>query len=108
MSPDDMKRQKADLLLEYQETEEKLAHLRLRATTLGDTLMTIAKWIGQSPEMSLYRPDQAHHGFNVQVTPQKYLEALEPTQYFKLADELRETEEHLDKLERHKLQLGLK
>jgi hypothetical protein len=108
MTDEQIKRQKADLLLEFQETQQKLESLRLRATHLGETLETFAKWIKLSPETRIFDASQAHHGFNAEITPQKYIDALEVRQHFALAEEIRETSEKLRQMEAQKQRLGLK
>jgi hypothetical protein len=108
MTTDEMRLQKGAVLVDFQETQEKLAHLRHRASTLGELLSSFGKWVSGSPEISIFRADQAHYGFNVHLTDAKYVSALEPMQYFKLADEIRETCEKLAQLAATKERLGLK
>src|SRR6476620_6088085 len=40
-----MRRQKADLLLEYEEAEQHLAHLREKAIRTGQRVEAVAKWL---------------------------------------------------------------
>ena len=77
MTTDEMKRQRANVLLEYQESEQKLEHLRVKAQSMGELLTALGRWVSGSPEISIYRADQAHFGLNVQLTAPKYIAALD-------------------------------
>lgn len=108
MTEDEMKRQKADTLLAYQDTEQHLEHLKIKARTMGDRLIKFGTWMRNEPASMILRGDQAHHGHKYQVTPPEYLTIFEENQYFSLADEIRENEEQLRQLAQQKERLGLK
>ena len=91
MTADDLRRGKADALLALAEAEEKLLLLRHRAETAATTLNGFILWLEQSPERNIFRSGQVNHGQTVEPTPQTYISALEPSQYFDLADEIRKT-----------------
>jgi hypothetical protein len=107
MTLDEMKRQKADLLLDFQETEQKLEHLKLKAHSLGDRLIKFGVWMQTSPETQVFRHRDAHCGFHPVPTANEYVQALSPDQYFDVAQEIRETSERLEQLRQRKERLGL-
>ena len=108
MTDDEKKRQKGEVLVDNQDTEAHLGQLRVKAQRMGDLLTTFGKWLSGSPEINIYRAGQANFDFNVEATATEYILALNPNQYFELANEIRETTAKLRRLEAMKQNLGLK
>lgn len=108
VTTEDVKRQKADVLLAFQEAEEHLVLLRNKARAASDTLETFASWLQRAPENRIFRADQAHHGHGVELTSAKYAAALEPNQYFELADDIRKAIMEVRRLGELKTRLGLR
>ena len=98
MTSDDRRREKADALLALEEAEEKLALLRRKAETAAQALNGFVLILEQSPERQIFRPGQETYGQEVEATPRRYLDALEPEQYFSLAGEIRKAKKEVSKL----------
>ena len=108
MTQDEVRRQKADLLLEYQETEHKLAVLHESATARAKDIQQFAQWLQFNAVKMIYEQGQVHHGFEVQILELKYRTALDYQKALDLADEIRETSAKLKDLSKRKERLGLK
>lgn len=108
MTPDETKRQKADLLFDFQETQQKLEQLRTKASVMGARLAEFAYWMQTCPETGVFRHADAHCGFYPAPTPNEYIQALSPNEHFDVAQQIRETREKLEQLGHQKDRQGLK
>ncbi len=108
MTTDEMRDQKGRVLLDCQETEQKLAQLKVRAERLGNDIEMFGRWLRTEPETMIFRELQAPHGFAVKATPTQYVQAMDAPIAFALAEEIRETAEELRTLQEQKRRLGLK
>jgi hypothetical protein len=98
MTAEEIRREKADALLELGEAEERLELLRRKAEKFVISLQGFTAILDTEPERGLFKKGQATHGHSVQETPQAYVDALEPEQYFALADEIRKTKHEITRL----------
>jgi len=110
MTEQEKKRQKADLLLEYQEAEEELAHLTEKATRLSQTLQEITNWVKRfgdampdTPVAATLRPE-----FKIVLGDTTWKDAMNFEATVKLQDEIKEMQTKLQSLKKRKDSLGLK
>lgn len=110
MTDQEKRRQKADLLLEYQEAEEELAHLKEKAARLGHALDEITKWVKSfadplpdTPVAATLRPE-----FKIALGDNTWREAMNLDAAVKLQDEMKDVRHKLQTLKRRKESLGLK
>lgn len=108
MTEDEKRRQQADLLLEFQDTEHEIAHLQEKAKRIGELIAQFGEWMKHSPTTHVFRGDQAHHGYSVIPSDQRIVAALNADEAFTLADELRSASARLRDLEERKRKLGLR
>jgi hypothetical protein len=96
MSPEDQKVQKGEVLIEYQEVEDQIKALEVKAKRIGEAISTFGNWMQQSPVTHIYLHNQAHHGFSVEFLPDLiYRTMREWEQSFEVADKLRQANRRL-------------
>ncbi len=109
MTDDEKRQQKAVLLLEYQEAEENLAHLREKAGVLARSTNEVGMWLGRT-----YLPvrandqDDRKRDANIRANLAQYREALNLDAAVSLMDEIGQAEQELGSLSERKKALGLK
>jgi len=108
MTDDQMKEQKKEILYQFQESENHYNALKVRASSLGQTIEQFGRWMQTNPEEMIFDSRQAHHGYNINYLEPKYQMALNYQEAMKIAEELRETGEKLTKLRESKARLGLR
>jgi hypothetical protein len=101
MSGDEMREQEMRLRIEIEDAEKHLAHLKLRAQTHGDMLISLGVKMQNEPE-TIFR-----HGVSIlyghppsilSVVDDRLVKALEVQGILKQADEIRESTEKLNTL----------
>ena len=107
MAEDEKRNQKGILLLEYQEAEQELAHLRTKAAKLSDDMYWVREWLdkaakGKNDEKTRSEDDNIRTNFN------KYKEALRLEALLSLVDDIHKAEGKLATLAAQKTSLGLK
>jgi len=108
----EIKRQKADLLLEYQEAQQHLAHLQEKARRLGESLSRITQWLRKSSESSWnFNPAEPIYvmGDYVKILEDpRYEAAMDFSEIKKVVQEIKEATDNLQSLGKRKNELGLK
>jgi hypothetical protein len=109
MTDVEKRRQKADLLLEYQEAEQELAHLKEKARAIRMGLNEISGWlqkITEQPESVKY----VSHGKGEMrdINDPIYSEAMNHDAILQLAQSIKTANEKLSELKTRKEGLGLK
>jgi hypothetical protein len=108
MSPEEKREQKAKVLLEYQETQEEIATLEVKAKRIGLEISKFGQWMQRSPATHIYRKEQEQYGLPIETIPWETLEAMKDSEkHFELADKLRQACRRLADLEEQKKQLHL-
>jgi len=108
MSPEEKREQKARTLLEYQETQEEIAALEIKARRMGAEISKFGEWMQRSPATHIYQREQEQYGLRVDFTPPEILETIKNWERsFELADKLRQARRRLLDLEDEKKQLHL-
>jgi hypothetical protein len=109
MSDEEIRQQKAMVLLEAQEANERLAHLLEKATRLGRTIQEFGAMLEHDPARQVFDlRTQAHHGIAAHAgLPVKYREALNYPQALDLADEIRVAMLRQNDVLQRKSRLGL-
>jgi hypothetical protein len=101
MSPEEKREQKARTLLEYQETQEEIAALEVKAKRMGAEISKFGEWMQRSPATHIYRREQEQYGLRVEFTPPEILETIKNWERsFELADELRQATPTIARLRR--------
>lgn len=109
MTEDDKRKQKAMLLLEYQEAEESLAHLKERAYRMEETINEVRKWVSDSRSISIgYGHDESDRNQHIRGHQGEFRQAMNFDEILALMDEIEKQKETLGKLEQRKRDLGLK
>jgi hypothetical protein len=108
MSDNEIRQQKAMLLLEHQEAQERLAALQEKATRIGRDVQQFGRWLENDAARQIYIRSQEQYGFGLQLQfldEPKYRAAVSFDQALQLADEIRKaltTEKDLtERLRRH-------
>jgi hypothetical protein len=114
MTEDEKRQQKAMLLLEYQEAESNLAHLREKAGRMSAPIEQIGKWVSHAqsaethPAYNRYSQEYRSHDAAIRTNLDLYRKSLDFDAVLALMDEIKAAEEALHKLGRRKAELGLK
>ena len=108
MSPEEKREQKARVLLEYQETQEEIAALEIKAKRIGIEISRFGQWMQHTPAINIYRREQEQYGLPIETMPGEMLEAMKGWEnHFELSDKLRQARRRLADLEEEKKQLHL-
>lgn len=113
MTEDEKRRQKADLLLEYEEAEQSVAHLREKATRIATRIEAVSRWLlnaaGNNDTFSdrVYVSTAGSELFevptNAQIPP-----AMDFSEAVKLVNEIRAGIRRVQELKQRKAALGLR
>src|SRR5258708_39663377 len=111
MTDEDKRQQKAMLLLEYQETQDTLAHLREKAGRMSAPFSQIGIWLehaqitqGDSPREAKDRERNSE----IRDNADKYCKELDFDAALTLMNEIRDIARKLQELAQRKADLGLK
>jgi hypothetical protein len=115
VTQDEMRRQKADLLLEYEEAEQHLAHLQEKAIRTGQRVEAVSKWLLNAGEPYKDRiSDRIYVSggggsttIEVLSDPQVAI-AMDFEAATKLIEEIRTSHRKIQELKQRKANLGLK
>ena len=108
MTDEQKRQQKANLLLEYQEAEENLAHLRERAYRMGQPVMRIAEWLGRA-DVQQQRPEEYRVLSDGLLSNPGHVRAtLNAEEILAVMNEIQQAEKKLAELAERKAALGLK
>jgi hypothetical protein len=109
MSPDDQRAQKGAILLEYQEVQEQINALHVKAQRLGERISEFGRLLQKSPAEQILREDQPHHSLAHSPTHPDLMAAMRGWQEsFEIADNLRQAIVRSRELHQQKERLGLK
>jgi hypothetical protein len=110
MTEDEKRQQKAMLLLEYQEADDNLAHLREKATRIAVPFSEVSTWLDHAGGIRYpgYREDDAKRNAAIRANPDLYRRNLNFDEALALMDEIVRAEALLQKLAQRKNDLGLK
>ena len=108
----EIKRQKADLLLEYQEAEEVIARLKEKARHRAESFARVAQWLTRAvndnltfdPHNSMTAPGAS---FKILEDP-RYGMSMNFDEIAKLAQEIKDSTDQLRRLGERKRDLGLR
>jgi 2-phosphoglycerate kinase len=108
MTQDEKRQQKMELLLQYQEAEDDLAHLRERAKQISERLGKITAWLHDYYEFH-NRPMQEINQRNYQiVNDPQYRNATNFNEMIELVEQIRVAQGKLAELAKRKESLGLR
>jgi hypothetical protein len=109
MVDEEKRQQKAMLLLEYQESEENLAHLREKAERISRLIDCVATWLAhaQIPHPRFLDDDRERNA-NIQVNLDRYQKALNFDEALSLMNDIQQAEKKLKGLSDRKAAIGLK
>lgn len=107
MTDDEKRQQKAMLLLEYQEAEGNLAHLREKASRMQEPFRDIASWLN-SATLEFRKTEDFQLNANVRSNAEAYRKAMNFDSAVSLMDEIQKAEKTVEELARRKSALGLK
>jgi hypothetical protein len=110
MTEEEKRQQKAMLLLEYQEAESNLAHLREKAGRVAKPYDDVAAWLthASSFQYPASRERDAKVNANIRANLELYRKSFAFDEVVALMDEIKKAEELLAQLGRRKAELGLK
>ena len=110
MTEEEKRQQKAMLLLEHQEAESNLAHLREKAGRVAKPYDDVAAWLAHASSFEYpgRREEDAKRDANIRANPELYRKSLPFDEAVALMDEIKKAEELLAQLGRRKAELGLK
>ena len=109
LSDDETRSQKAMLLLEYQEAEDRLARLKQRAVVIGNDIQQFGQWLAEDPTTKIYVIGQDQYGLPVDFLPlRRYDQCLDFNKVINLADQLRAATAILKDLAEQKERFGLR
>ncbi len=108
MSPEEQREQKGKILLEYQEAQDEIAALEVKAKRIGVEISKFGYWMQHSPATHIYRREQEQYGLKIEFTPLETMQAIKDWElHFELADKLRQARSRLADLEEQKKRLRL-
>jgi hypothetical protein len=114
VTQDEMRRQKADLLLEYEEAEQHLAHLREKAIRTGQRVEAISKWLLNAGEPYNDRIGDRFYvsggggSAMIEIADPQVAIAMDFDAAKKLIEEIRSAHKKIQELKQRKQSLGLK
>ena len=111
MTDDEKRQQKAMLLLEHQEAENNLAHLREKAGRFSAPIQQVGRWVNHTQSADLYAGyDQEDKKLDatIRTSVDLYRKALNFDEALALMDEIKAAEELVRQSARRKAELGLK
>jgi hypothetical protein len=109
MTEDEKRQQKAMLLLECQEAQDNLAHLREKTRRMADGIGEIQKWVSDTLRMqSGHDQERARRDGNIRANLGAYRTLMNFDETLSLMDEFIAAEKLLEELRRRKADLGLK
>jgi hypothetical protein len=109
MTEDEKRQQKGLLLLEYQEAQQNLAHLKEKAYRKVEALDEVRKWIRSVQNVSTnYSPDELTRNNNIHTNLDTFRTAMNFDDVLLLMDEIKKANQLLETLEKRKADLGLK
>lgn len=109
MTEDEKRQQKGLLLLEYQEAQQNLAHLKEKAYRKVEALDEVRKWIRSVQNVSTnYSPDELTRNNNIRTNLDTFRKAMNFDDVLLLMDEIKKANQLLETLEKRKADLGLK
>jgi len=109
MTEDEKRQQKGLLLLEYQEAQQNLAHLKEKAYRKVEALDEVRKWIRSVQSVSTnYSPDELTRNNNIRTNLDTFRNAMNFDDVLLLMDEIKKANQLLETLEKRKADLGLK
>jgi hypothetical protein len=107
MTDEEKRKQKAMLLLEYQEAEEALAHLREKAVRIKKPFEDVAIWLNAA-SLGHYQIEDLRINGTIRSNLEAYQNALKFDEALALKDEITKAEKLLEDLAARKLSLGVK
>ncbi|GAC1436665.1 MAG: hypothetical protein NVS1B11_36040 [Terriglobales bacterium] len=110
MTENEKRQQKGELLLDYQEAENTLAHLREKGTTIAGRISTVAKWVESvSRSYESVRTSDQKYSTDVEVLNDPQLKiAMDFDAAAKVVQQIREAKTKVDELAQRKQSLGLR
>lgn len=99
------------LLLEFQEAQENLAHLREKAGRVGKPIEDVADWLNNSsPERgpNINSEPNKKRDANIRANLEAYRKAMNFDDALALIDEIKKADELVEQLKLRKAELGLK
>lgn len=108
MTDQDMRRQKADLMLEFDETQSQCLALQEKLRRIGDRFVDFGKILISSNEAirRAIQPRFAHYGFDTEPLPMDYEKDLDFNAALETCNEFREKLHTLDDLEARAERVG--
>ena len=112
MTKDEMRQQKAMLLLEHQEATERFAHLREKAKRISNRILAVQKWISDASEGYNLDRDSVYltevHGEVKILTDPEVAKAMDFDAVKQLFHEIQDAKATVVELQKRKEALGLK
>jgi len=109
MTTDEKREQRAMLLLEFQEAEENLAHLREKVNRYSAPIGEVEKWLHDAEIMlPSYDPEAAKRDANIRANIGLYQKTLNFEEILTLMNEIRDAKKLVSSLSTRKANLGLK
>jgi hypothetical protein len=109
MTEDEKRQQKGLLLLEYQEAQQNLAHLKEKAYRKVEALDEVRKWMRSVQNVSTnYSPDELTRNNDIRTNLDTFRKAMNFDDVLLLMDEIKKANQLLETLEKRKADLGLK
>jgi hypothetical protein len=107
MTEDEKRNQKAMLLLDYQEAEQELAHLRTKAAKLSGDMYWVREWLDHAAKGNNDDKTRTEDG-NIRANFRNYSETLKMEALLALVDDIHKAEGKVATLAGQKTSLGLK
>jgi hypothetical protein len=108
MTEEEKRRQKADLLLEYQEAQDHVANLEEKAKRIAESLRHIARWLGGAVDEDVSENSYPLSDPAAITMEQRYRQAMNFEEMMKLTQKITVAQRRLVELDKRKRSLGLK
>ncbi len=109
MSSDELKAQKGEVLVEYQEVEDQIKALMVKAARIGGVIKDFGERLEKNPMTKIYRGDQETHNILVETVPEAFVAIVRGWEIaFDIADALRQAQKRLNELSEQKRMLGIR
>lgn len=112
MTEDEKRQQKAMVLLEYQEAQENLTHLREKVRRTAATIGELCKWLTDAqalpPVRMGYEFPEEKRNANIRANLGTFRAAMNFEEILALMDEVKRAETLLGQIEQRKNDFGLK
>jgi len=113
MTDDEKRQQKLTLMMEFDEAESNLAHLREKAGRIGKDMLEVGQWLGymspgELPDTEFRKKENSQRNSLIRASLGKYRSAMAFDEALALMDEIAKAEKQVESIAIRKSALGMK